>query len=100
MLRSLLPRAAAVVARSLSSIVRRSSLVSLAARALLTLLCGDEAARLKRVDLRFASPAFPGETIRTEVWNEGPGRAAFRARVLEREQIILNNGRAEFTPAA
>jgi acyl dehydratase len=72
----------------------------IAARALLTLLCGDEAARLKRVDLRFASPAFPGETIRTEVWNEGPGRAAFRARVLEREQIILNNGRAEFTPAA
>ena len=72
----------------------------IAARALLTLLCADDPARLQRLDLRFASPAYPGETIRTEVWLEAPGRAAFRARVLERDQLILNNGRAEFAPAA
>jgi acyl dehydratase len=72
----------------------------IAARAVLALLCGNDAARLTRFDLRFASPAYPGETIRTEVWRQGPGRAAFRARVVERDQLILNHGLAEFTPAA
>ena len=72
----------------------------IAGRALLTLLCADDPARLKRLDLRFASPAYPGETIRTELWLETPGRAAFRARVLERDQLILNNGLAEFAPGA
>ena len=72
----------------------------IAARALLALLCADDPARLKRLDLRFASPVYPGETIRTEVWLEAPGHAAFRARVLERDQLILNNGLAEFAPAA
>lgn len=72
----------------------------IAARAVLELLCGNQPARLKRLDLRFASPIFPGETIRTDIWLEGPGRAAFRARAVERDQLILNNGLAEFTPAA
>lgn len=71
----------------------------IAARAVLELLCGNQPGRLKRLDLRFASPVFPGETIRTELWLEAPGRAAFRARVVERDQLILNNGLAEFEPA-
>jgi acyl dehydratase len=71
-----------------------------AARALLQALCGDDTTRLTRFDVRFASPVFPGETVRTEVWQEGPGRAAFRARVLERDVVVLNNGLAEFTPSA
>ena len=70
----------------------------IAARAVLALLCGNEPARLQRLDLRFASPVFPGETIRTELWLETPGCAAFRARAVERDQIILNNGLAEFVP--
>jgi hypothetical protein len=37
---------------------------------------------------------FPGETIRTELWREG-STVSFRARVLERDVIALNNGRAE-----
>jgi len=72
----------------------------IAGRAVLELLCGNDPRRLKRLDLRFASPVFPGETIRTEIWIEGPGRAAFRARVVERDQLILNNGLAEFEPPA
>ena len=72
----------------------------IAARAVLELLCGNDPRRLKRFDLRFASPVFSGETISTEIWLEAPGRAAFRARVVERDQLILNNGLAEFTPAA
>jgi acyl dehydratase len=68
----------------------------IAGRAVLKLLCDNEPARLKRLDVRFASPAYPGETIRTEVWREAGGRAVFRARVLERDVVIINNGFAEF----
>jgi acyl dehydratase len=68
----------------------------IAARAVLALLCDNDASRLTRFDLRFASPLYPGETLRTEVWRDGPGRASFRARVVERDQLILNHGLAEF----
>lgn len=91
----------AVVARSAGferPILHGLCSYGIAACAALELLCNNEPARLKRLDLRFASPVFPGETIRTEVWREAPGRAAFRARVVERDQLILNNGFAEFTP--
>jgi acyl dehydratase len=72
----------------------------IAARAILSLLCGDDAAALTRLDARFATPTYPGETLRTEVWDEGPGRAAFRVRAIERDRVVLDNGRVEFTPPA
>jgi acyl dehydratase len=65
-------------------------------RAVLKLLCGNDPVRLRRLDVRFASPVFPGETIHTEVWREGPGRAAFRAHVVARDVTVLNNGLAEY----
>ncbi len=44
------------------------------------------------IDVRFAAPVFPGETIRTEIWNEG--RALFfRSFVTARETLVLTNGR-------
>lgn len=67
-----------------------------AGRAVVKLLCGNDPARLKKLNVRFASPVYPGETLRTEIWNEGSGRAAFRVRVVERDQVVINNGYAEF----
>lgn len=67
-----------------------------AGRAVLKLLCGNEPARLRRLDVRFASPVYPGETLRTRVWREAPGRAGFQVHVVEREQMVLSNGLAEF----
>lgn len=67
-----------------------------AGRAVLKLLCGNDPAKLRRLDLRFASPVYPGETLRTQVWREGKGRSAFQVRVVERDQLVLNNGLAEF----
>ncbi|HEX9843990.1 MAG TPA: 3-alpha,7-alpha,12-alpha-trihydroxy-5-beta-cholest-24-enoyl-CoA hydratase, partial [bacterium] len=32
--------------------------------------------------------------LRTELWRDGNG-VSFRARVLERDAVVLNNGRAE-----
>lgn len=69
----------------------------IAGRAVLATLCDNNPQRLTRIDVRFASPVFPGETIRTEIWREAPGRASFRAFVDDREKIILNNGYAEFS---
>lgn len=67
-----------------------------AAWSVANLLCNGQAERLRRFDLRFTSPVFPGETLRTEVWQQGSGAAAFRVRVPARDVIVLNNGRAEF----
>lgn len=63
--------------------------------ALLRELCGYDAARFGAMELRFAAPVFPGETIRTEIW-EAPGGAAFRARVAERDRVVVSNGRFAF----
>ena len=57
--------------------------------ALLRALCGYDPAALRSVGLRFSAPVFPGETIRTEIWRDG----GFRARVVERDSIVVNNGR-------
>ena len=67
-----------------------------AGHALLKTLCGYDATRLRRMDVRFSAPVYPGETIRTEIWREGRGRASFRARVLQRDVVVLNNGLVEY----
>lgn len=67
-----------------------------AGRAVLAALCDNDPTRLHRMDVRFSSPVFPGETIETEIWREGGGRAAFRSTVLERGVTVLNNGYVEF----
>lgn len=59
--------------------------------ALLRGLCGYNPASLRALSLRFSAPVFPGETIRTEIWSSG----GFRARVLERDIIVVNNGLAD-----
>ena len=43
---------------------------------------------------RFSAPVYPGETIRSELWRDG-GVVSFRARVIERDVIAINNGCAE-----
>ena len=62
------------------------------AHALLRALGGYDPARFRQLDLRFSAPVFPGETIRTEIWWDG----AFRARAVERDVIVVSNGRAVF----
>lgn len=66
-----------------------------AGRAILKACCGNDPAKLKSLAVRFSSPVYPGETIRTEIW-PGEGRASFRARVVERDVVVLNNCLATF----
>ena len=62
--------------------------------AILKTMCGYDPARFKSIKVRFSAPVYPGETIRTEMWRDG-AVVSFRARVVERDVIALNNGRAE-----
>jgi acyl dehydratase len=65
----------------------------MAGRAILKACCSNDPAQLAAMQLRFSAPVFPGETLRTEIWREGT-TVSFRARVLERDVVVLNNGLA------
>lgn len=65
----------------------------IAAHAIIRTCCNYQPERLTALDVRFSAPVYPGETIRTEIWRQDD-RIAFRARVLERDRIVLNNGLA------
>jgi acyl dehydratase len=65
-----------------------------AGHALLKTVCGYDPARLTAISGRFSAPVYPGETIRTEFWRDG-GVVSFRARVVERDVIAIDHGRAE-----
>lgn len=65
-----------------------------AGHALLRTLCDYDPSRVRTMAGRFSAPVYPGETIRTEMWQEG-NVVSYRARVLERDVIAINNGRME-----
>lgn len=65
------------------------------AHALLRECAGYDERRFRSLQLRFSAPVLPGETIRTEIWHDG----SFRARVVERDSIVIDNGFASFAPA-
>jgi acyl dehydratase len=50
--------------------------------------------KLKRFNVRFSSPVFPGETIVTEIWKKDDS-VHFQSRVKERDKIVLKNGICE-----
>lgn len=64
-------------------------------RALLAALAGNDPARIGRIDARFSSPVYPGETLVTDIWHEADGTAAFRTSVAERDLVVLTNGYVE-----
>jgi acyl dehydratase len=66
----------------------------IAGHAVLKTMCGYDPQKLTSFACRFSAPVFPGETIRTEMWRDG-AVVSFRARVVERDVIAVNNGRAE-----
>ncbi len=56
---------------------------------LLQALCGGEPDRLLEMFTRFSRPVYPGETIRLELFEE-QNAWRFRARVTERDEIVLD----------
>lgn len=56
-------------------------------------LANQHYSALKHLQVRFSAPVYPGETVRIEMWNDGE-EVSFRARVLERDTVVLKNGLA------
>lgn len=69
------------------------SSLGLVARALVHLNCAGDPRRLSSISARFTSPVFPGETIRTESWQDGD-EIVFRAIATERNVVIIDGGTA------
>jgi acyl dehydratase len=65
-----------------------------ATHALLRTYCDYDPAALTRIGLRFSSPVYPGETLRTELWRENSD-VFFRTLALEREVAVLTRGHAQ-----
>lgn len=69
----------------------------IAGHAVLKTFCGYDPAKLTAFACRFSAPVFPGETLRTEMWGDG-NVVSFRSKVVERDVVAVNNGRAEVKP--
>lgn len=65
----------------------------IAAYAVLSTFCDHDPEKLKLIEGRFSAPVFPGETLRFEFWRRGDV-VSLRARSLERDIVVMNNGRA------
>jgi acyl dehydratase len=64
-------------------------------RALVRLACDGDPRRLSAMRLRFTAPVWPGDTIRTEIWEE-QGLIRFRSSVPERgDVVVVDCGTAE-----
>ena len=68
-------------------------ILGVATRAILQACCADQPERLKSLKLRFTAPVYAGETLVTDIWQDG-NAVSFRARVAERNAVVLNNGHA------
>lgn len=65
--------------------------------AIVRTMCDYDAARICSLDVRFSRPVLPGETLVTEMWRDGD-IVSFRARVEERDVVVIDNGRCELAP--
>lgn len=63
--------------------------------ALLSACAGGRAEALRELSCRFSAPVYPGEAIRTDIWEEG-GAHLFRCTVPERGAVVVDRGRARF----
>ena len=71
----------------------------IAGRAIVWAFCDGDGKSLAKMEARFSSPVFPGETVRTEMWRERQGML-FRSHVLERDVMVLDQGYAELKSVA
>lgn len=56
-------------------------------------LCAGDADRIREVGVRFTAPVLPGDTLGIDFWQVAKGEAAFRAHAIERNLVVLDNGR-------
>lgn len=65
----------------------------LAGRAILEAACAYDPARLAEMRVRFTTPVYPGEALRTLLWFDG-AEVSFRVVISDRDVVAIDNGRA------
>ena len=68
--------------------------MGVAAHAVLRTLLDYDATRVAGMRVRFSAPAWPGDTLRTEMWVDGR-TVSLRTTALERGVVVLNNARID-----
>lgn len=68
--------------------------MGIAQHAIIRSCCDYRASRLKAMRVRFTAPFYPGETLRTTLWQDGD-QVHFTAASVERGVTVLNNGFAQ-----
>jgi 3-hydroxyacyl-CoA dehydrogenase/3a,7a,12a-trihydroxy-5b-cholest-24-enoyl-CoA hydratase len=66
-----------------------------AARHVIKAFAGNDARLFKAIRARFADSVFPGETLVTEMWKDGPQRIIVRSTVKERNKVAISNAAVE-----
>ena len=64
----------------------------IACHAILKTICEYDDTLIVGFDARFSSPVMPGDTIRTDMWQDG-NIVSFRCTAVERDTIVLRNGK-------
>ncbi|MNP82287.1 hypothetical protein D3C76_1808810 [compost metagenome] len=55
--------------------------------------CDGDASRLVHIEARFTAPVIPGDTLVTEIWQDGD-ELSFRTLIQETGAVALNFGKA------
>lgn len=66
-----------------------------AGRAVLQAFCGNDPAKMKAFEVRFAGVVYPGETIVVEMWRTAPDTIVLTAKTAERGEPVLAAAAAE-----
>merc|ERR1712137_1279643 len=66
-------------------------------RAVLDRIAGGDQRKFRSVQLRFASPVIPGQTLVTEIWKVAPTEYIFQTKVKETGKVCVSNGRFELS---
>ena len=64
-----------------------------AGRAVLGTYCDNDPARMMGLEVRFSGVVFPGDSIITEMWDEGGGRIVLQAKT-QRGDVVISNAAA------
>lgn len=64
----------------------------IACRAIMKTILDYDDTLIREFDARFSAPVIPGDTIRTDMWQDG-NIVSFRCTAVERDVIVLRNGK-------
>jgi acyl dehydratase len=68
---------------------------AMATYAVIREFASSDVERLASVGVRFKTPVFPGETLRTDMWLEDGGTVRFRSTSVDRDVVVLDAGLAQ-----